>query len=66
MYRELKLLERELDASNPNPRAPRAWLIRRVDELEGRAGDLQMPGMLNLEAYNLWMSIRALRKRVGD
>jgi TRAP-type uncharacterized transport system substrate-binding protein len=64
MYRELKSLEREF-ATTSTP-GPPASLLGQLDDLERRARDLQMPGTLNADAYNLWTSIRALRKRVDD
>jgi TRAP-type uncharacterized transport system substrate-binding protein len=61
MYRELKLLERELLAPATELRAT---LLKRLEELDRRARDLQMPGMLNESAYNLRTNIRALRQRI--
>jgi hypothetical protein len=63
MYRELKLLERELPASATDLRA---GLIKRLEELDRRARDLQMPGMLNESAYNLRAYIRTLRQRIDE
>jgi hypothetical protein len=63
MYRELKLLERELPASVTDRRA---GLIKRLEELDRRARDLQMPGMLNESAYNLRAYIRTLRQRIDE
>ena len=63
MYRELKMLERELGTSSTDLSAP---LIKRLEELDRRARDLQMPGMLNESAYNLRAYIRTLRQRIDE
>ena len=63
MYRELKMLERELGTSSTDLSAP---LIKRLEELDRRARDLQMPGMLNESAYNLRAYIRSLRQRIDE
>lgn len=63
MYRELKLLERELEVPAAGSRHT---LIRRLDELDRRARRLQMSGMLNESEYNLRANIRALRERIDE
>lgn len=61
LYRELKLIERELHAG---PGAARDALMARVDDLDRRARDLTMPGPLNENAFNLRSYIQTLRNRV--
>jgi hypothetical protein len=61
MYRELKLIERELRAV---PAVARDALVIRLDDLDRRAGDLAMPGLLNETAFTLRSNIQALRARV--
>jgi hypothetical protein len=61
MYRELKLIERELYTG---PAAARATLLARLDDLERHARDLTMPGPLNENAFNLRSYIQTLRSRV--
>jgi hypothetical protein len=61
MYRELKLLESELGAPAAGSRDR---LIRRLEELDRRARELHMTGMLNENEYNLRANIRALRERM--
>jgi TRAP-type uncharacterized transport system substrate-binding protein len=63
MYRELKLLERELEVPAAGSRD---MLVRRLDELDRRARRLQMTGMLNESEYNLRANIRALRERIDE
>jgi TRAP-type uncharacterized transport system substrate-binding protein len=62
MFRELRLLERELRACTPGTLEA---LLRRLDDLERRARDLPMPGLLSETTYNLWANIQALRERVS-
>jgi len=61
MYRELKLIEREFRTA---PVAAREMLITRLDDLERRARDLTMPGLLNESAFTLRSNIQTLRGRV--
>jgi hypothetical protein len=61
MFRELRMIERELRASGDE--AQRA-LLGRLDDLERRARDLPMPGQLSEPTYNLWANIQALRARM--
>jgi hypothetical protein len=61
MYRELKLIERELHAG---PVPARDALIARLDELDRRARDLTMPGPLNENAFSLRSYILSLRNRL--
>jgi hypothetical protein len=63
MYKELKMLERELGASAADRRAS---LVKRLEELDRRARDLQVPGMLNESAYALRANIRVLRERLAS
>jgi TRAP-type uncharacterized transport system substrate-binding protein len=63
MYRELKLLERELEVPAAGSRDR---LIRRLDELDRRARQLHMTGMLNENEYSLRASIRVLRQRMDE
>lgn len=63
MYRELRLLERELEVPAAGSRNS---LIRRLDELDRRARQLHMTGMLNENEYNLRSYIRALRERMDE
>ena len=61
MYRELKSLERELHETRPEGRSS---LLSRLEDLDRRANDLAMPGMLNENTYALRANIRALLGRV--
>ena len=61
MYRELRLIERELLRSTLGSRGP---LLERLDHLERRARDLAMPGLLTENAYTLRANIQALRERL--
>jgi TRAP-type uncharacterized transport system substrate-binding protein len=63
MYKELKVLEREVGASAADLRAS---LLKRLEELDRRARDLQLPGMLNESAYTLRANIRVLRERLAS
>ena len=61
MYRELKLIERELYTG---PAAVRDTLLARLDDLDRRARDLTMPGPLNENAFSLRSYIQTLRSRM--
>ena len=61
MYRELKSIERELGAAASDDRST---LMSRLEDLERRARDLTMPGMLNESAYTLRSNIQSLRGRL--
>jgi TRAP-type uncharacterized transport system substrate-binding protein len=61
MYRELKSLERELRAAGPDGRSS---LIGKLEDLDRRANDLSMPGMLTENTYTLRANIRALLGRI--
>jgi TRAP-type uncharacterized transport system substrate-binding protein len=61
MYRELKSIEREFNAAGPDRRAT---LVSRLHDLDRRANELPMPGMLNENTYALRSNIRALLRRV--
>ncbi len=61
LYRELKLIEHQLLDASPEQRP---GLIRRLEDLDRRANDLTMPGMLNENAYTLRSNIRALLERI--
>ena len=63
MYRELRLIERGLRTSAPDPEKQKR-LISRLEELERRARDLPMPGLLSESTYNLWAYIQELHERV--
>jgi hypothetical protein len=63
IYRELKLLERELEVPTVGSRDT---LLRRLDELDRRARELRMTGMLNENEYNVRANIRALRERIDE
>ena len=61
MYRELKLVELDLQARGSG--TPDA-LIRRLDDLDQRARDLTMPALFNESIFTLRGHIAALRERV--
>ena len=61
MYRELRLIERELGTGIPGWREK---TLARLEELDRRAREMAMPGSLNESAYALRANIRALRERV--
>jgi TRAP-type uncharacterized transport system substrate-binding protein len=61
MYRELKLIERELLTGQP---VARDTLMARLAELDRRARDLTMPGPLNENVFNLRSYIQTLRNRM--
>ena len=61
MYRELKSIERALHAAGPDGRSS---LIGKLEDLDRRANDLAMPGMLTENMYTLRNNIRALLGRV--
>jgi hypothetical protein len=57
----LKSLERELRAAGPDGRSS---LIGKLEDLDRRANDLSMPGMLTENTYTLRANIRALLGRI--
>ena len=61
MYRELRVIERELGAGGS---AARESILGRLDDLDRRARELAMPGPLNENAFTLRANIRAMRERV--
>jgi TRAP-type uncharacterized transport system substrate-binding protein len=61
MYRELKLIERELRAGASGRREA---ILSRLDDLDRRARELAMPGPLNESTYALRYNIQLLRERV--
>ena len=61
MYRELKSIERELRVAAPDSRSS---IMSRLEDLDRRAHDLAMPGMLNESAYTLRSNIQSLRGRM--
>jgi TRAP-type uncharacterized transport system substrate-binding protein len=63
MYRELRLIERGLRSSARDAETQKK-LVSRLDELERRARDLPMPGLLSESTYNLWAYIQEVRERV--
>lgn len=61
MYRELKLIERDLRA---DVAGGRERMLSRLDDLDRRARELVMPGPLNESVYTLRANVRALRERI--
>ncbi len=61
LYRELKSIEHQLLEATPERRSA---LLRLLEDLDRRANDLAMPGMLNENAYTLRSNIRALLARM--
>ncbi len=61
LYRELKSIEHRLLDATPDSRSS---LVRLLEDLDRRANDLTMPGMLNENAYTLRSNIRALLARI--
>ena len=61
MYRQLKLIERDLGAGVAGGREQ---MFGRLDDLDRRARELAMPGPLNESVYTLRANIRTLRERV--
>jgi HAMP domain-containing protein len=64
LYGELKILETELEAREPD--AERADLTARLDELEARANQLRVPAKFSLMRYTLKQHIELVRGHLGD
>jgi hypothetical protein len=57
----VRAVERQMQTSAPGMQGE---LTRRLDELDRRARDLPMPGLLTESTYNLWANIREVRARM--
>jgi TRAP-type uncharacterized transport system substrate-binding protein len=60
LYRELRSIDHELRKSAAGTRGE---FLSRLDDLERRARDLPMPGLLSQSTYSLWAYIQGLRER---
>jgi hypothetical protein len=61
LYRELRVIDYELRKSGPGTYSK---FLERLDDLERRARELPMPGLLSESTYSLWAYIQELRERM--